>query len=388
MGALHVLFFTTLCFLAKAVPISQRTSFPSLCSVSALPEGKQLVECDVREGQLLDYRDLRKWTASKPSSHKYHVSIKCFGGKLFLPWPYRAQRVVSLQVQDCHVYGMFSEWNMTNVLADEMEYLETANIVVHNTIEELFNRLSNIDKLRPDYDCGQQTLVTTLVRNVKYEFDVTVDDFITHQHLMDKLLTQDPNQLFIESRPKNYKCVYPQLRYLENSGNTNMAKLHFKIIEETSEYPALEVYDLSSNIFRKIPKELRNIDFRLFPKLRKIDLSKNKIKQISFNFPSQNSAQKSIFIDMSNNRIDKIPESLVDNLRKNPNVIIDFRSNPLQCSCELLPFRQYMDTRYTSPSLMELREVTCITSDNQNNIATHSLMDSQFEENFCGGPIA
>ena len=388
MGSLNVLYFLILGFSAfvKAGPVLKRTSFPTLCSVSSLAGDKQLVECNVRDGQFLDYRDVRDWTAGKPSSQRYHVSIRCYGGKIFLPWPYRAQRVVSLQVHDCHVYGMFSEWNKTNVLADELEYLETANIVVHSSIEEIFNRVSNINKLRPDYECGQQTLVTSLVRNVNYDFDITVDDFLKYQHVMDQLLTQDPNELFIGKRPKNYKCVYPQLRYLENSGNSNMAKLHFKIIEESTEYPALEVYDLSSNNFREIPAELRNIDFRLFPNLRKIDLSKNKIEQISFNFPAQESVQKSIFIDMSSNRIDSIPEKLVEDLRRNPNVIIDVRSNPLQCSCELLPFRQYISTRYSSPSLSELRDVTCIAPDNQNNIVTHSVMVNRFRGKFCGRP--
>ena len=369
---------------AKAGPVLQRTPIPTLCTVSSLAGGKQLIECSVGEGQLLDYRDLRDWTAGKPSSQNFRVSIRCFGGKLYLPWPYRARSVGSLQVHDCQVYGMFSEWNSTNNLADELEYLEIENIVIHSSIEELYNRISNIDKLKPDYDCGQRTLKTSMVRNVNYELDITADDFLKHRNLMDQLLSQDPNQLFIENRPKTYKCVYPQLRYMENSGNSNMAKLHFKILEESSEYPALEVFDLSDNNFHDIPAELRNIDFRLFPKLRKIDLSKNKIKQISFNFPTQNNAQNMILIDMRGNKIDSIPKLLVEDLKRNQNVIIDVRSNPLQCNCELLPFRQYINTRYATSPLLKLREVTCRAPNKQNNIVAHSVMDNQFEATFCG----
>ena len=378
----YIFYLTFLCATEYVLSrsVSQTSPVSSVCSGPVQQGGRQIVECIVREGQTLDYRDVREWTAADQSGKGLHISIECLGGDIFLPWPYRARNVVSLRIQGCNVRGMFSEWNSTNTIPDALEYLEITNIVIYSSIKEMYERITNIGNYSSDFECGQRTLKYDLVRNVRYHFEVTEDDFAIYQQLM----MQDPNDLFILNKPKSYKCVYPSLRYLENSGNPNIAKLHFKILEDRTEYPALEGYDLSNNSFTEIPVELRNIDFRLFPKLRRIDFSKNNIESIQLNFPVHNTAQNLIFIDMSSNSIRTIPKDIVDKLVRHENVLIDLRSNPLKCGCSLLQLRQYLIRRYSSPQLRVLREVTCEAEGSQpNSTALYRLLDSNFKTMFC-----
>ena len=355
-------------------PLQQKIAVSSVCSGPFLQAGKQIVDCVIREGELLDYRELRDWTATFDPQERLHVSLECFGGAVFLPWPYRASNVVSLQVHDCEVQGMFSEWNLTNNIPDQLQQLEMTDIVIQTDIKEMYERLMNIANYTSDFECSQRTLEYDLTRNVRHHFDITMDDMNFYQQIM----LQDPNKLFIQNRPKNYKCVYPNLRYLENSGNYNMAKLHFKILEDRSEYPELEVYDLSNNSFTQIPTELRNIDFRLFPNLKRINFSKNKIKDISLKFPRTKSAHDLIVIDLSENRIKHIPLMIVGELTRNQNVIIDLRANPLRCDCSLLPFRRYLAIQFAKHRFDLFRDVTC-----QRNNQVFRVLNRNFESEFC-----
>ena len=361
-----------------SLPLFREPGLLPACSDPFFQAGKHIIECVIMEGEVLDYRELREWTAMLETNDKVHVSLECVGGAVFLPLPYRARNVLSLRVHGCEVLGLFSEWNQTNVIPDELEYLEITDVVIQTSIRDVFERVMNIANYTSDFECGQRTLKYELTRNVRYDFKINMEDFDIYLQIM----AHDPNQLFIQNRPKNNKCVFPYLRYLENSGNHNMAKLHFKILEDSSQYPALEDYDLSNNSFTKIPMELRNIDYRLFPKLKSINFSKNRIRSIDIKFPTKRSTQNLIVIDLTDNMLDTIPASIVDELIRNPNVIIDVRSNPLKCDCSLMPFRRYMISRYAKRKFHSLRDVTCQVK-RQQGTSVFRLLDNQFGSLFC-----
>jgi Leucine-rich repeat (LRR) protein len=112
----------------------------------------------------------------------------------------------------------------------------------------------------------------------------------------------------------------------------------------------LETLILSANYITSIqPGVLDNI-----PSLKRLDLSANDILILdTFTFPAS-------FIDFSQNRVTIISSAVIS--RFTPSLQLNLTGNPFDCSCDLIPFIQWIaNNKISESTLVNLSEYKCVS---------------------------
>lgn len=320
------------------------------------------VVCNVTKGQILDYRDLRQWSANE-KDRKCSVTINCDGGLVYLPWPFKARNVMRLEVHKCTVLGFFSEMTMDINIPDELKTLILSDITVEIPFGKILELRNDNGQVSRSADCGQLTLETLIFKRIHYDLKMSPEerDGIRHQTTLVDSQTG-------HSTPHE-PCIYKNLKVLDESGSRRSGQYHLKLVPEYSQFPALEVYNMSDNEMDHVPETFRNLHSGKFPALRHIDFSKNFLRRFEFDFPKDPHSCKLEIVDLHDNMIDSISPQTTEQLNIIGNILVDLRHNPLKCDCRLAPFRNYLEIQYRKTSDTQKRQlVSTITCSNSSSL--------------------
>lgn len=337
-----------------------------------------IVQCNVNKGQILDYKDLRSWSLTQ-QNRKYAVKITCDGGFVYLPWPFKAMNVISLEVYKCNVLGFLSELTVKLNIPDELKTLVLSDISVEIPFQEMLHLRQRIDQVPKSTDCGQLTMEKLVLKRMHYDLIISPEerDGLRKANLADNAAHSS----------KNHKepCVYKHLKYVDESGSRKYGQYHLKLIPEYSKFPALEVYNMSGNDMDHVPSTFKHLHSGKFPALRHIDFSNNFLRKFEFDFPKDPKECRLEIVDLHNNQISSVPSKVTQQLKNIGNIFVDLRNNPLRCSCNLAPFRQYLESQFHRTNDSEKRNIVTDTKCMNGSILKGkrneiSVMNAKFEK--------
>ena len=120
-------------------------------------------------------------------------------------------------------------------------------------------------------------------------------------------------------------------------------------------YPDLEMLDMTSNEIKTLPVNV----FKNQSKLTRLNLSKNYLSFIEFNFAHMTNLRR---LDFSNNlliRLDRAMRDKIDSFKlKSPEFMLGLRGNPIECSCDSLDFLEWIYRRQSM--MMWYKHYTCL----------------------------
>lgn len=348
------------------------------CNSTYNRDGVNTMRCIVRKGEVLDYREIRNWS-EKESKGKLSFHISCEGGFVYLPWPFKAKNVISLEVEMCTVLGLLSEMTISQTIPDELTSLKLSNVSIEIPMAEMIYLNNNINHVQRNTDCGQLTLERLILKDIHYDL---------------KMTPEERNEIQRGTYPSNnadhgsvkQKCVYNHLKYIDESGSRQNRQYYLKLIPEYSEFPVLEVYNMSNNDLDHIPESFRHLHSGKFPSLRHIDFSHNLLNDFEFDLPKDPKSCTLEEVNLSNNRITHISPGVTRQLKAVGKILVDLRGNPLRCSCGIVLFRQYLESLYASTNDVEKRrrafEMTCFGRSAVNGkFAEITILDKTFDTN-------
>ncbi|KAK3086567.1 hypothetical protein FSP39_020338 [Pinctada imbricata] len=309
--------------------------------------------CRVIVDDFWTFQTYREWSDQFRGQRLVNLDIRCKpGGAVFLPWPMKAKSLNVLTVEGCLIKGYFAEFMNETLYPDSMRILKMRNCVIQVDINQLIERSFLLDQVSRSYDCGQETLVMNVVTNITYLF-----------HPMERvefdLLSAAFDALVKHNHNSKYRCQYKNLRTLEQTISNTRSKLFFENLAESSEYPRLKFLNLSANSIPYTSKFLRNWS-KYFPVLEELDLSHNDIENFEF-LPSADSRTKPLLINLQFNKIRKVPDTILNELKGNSPVIVDLRNNPIDCRfCSSRLLKTYLQEVVTMDSSHgDLQDVKC-----------------------------
>lgn len=365
--------------LVAAIPLGTGNNL-SMCDHVVTGGGsKKVLSCRVNSGQTMDYRHLRAWSETEARG-KYFVQIACNGGRLFLPWPFKAKNIISLEVQGCLVEGFLSEMTKKQTIADELQSLILSKVSIEIGLSEMFELRNNINKISEDTDCGQMTLENLVLQDVHYDVKATPEerDGLVHMHTNSPTHAKMPH----ETSPK--KCIYPNLKYVDESGSRKGGQYYLKLLPDYSYFPKLEIYNMSRNELSHIPEFFRKLQTDKFPSLKLIDFSNNFLRSFEFELPVEGKHSNIEVVDLHGNDIAALSPEVTKKLEHLGTIFVDLRENPLHCNCRLRDLRQYLENQYRRTRDLQIRqrvsETTCmLRSASFGKLDRMSLMDVIFD---------
>ncbi|KAK3085696.1 hypothetical protein FSP39_007385 [Pinctada imbricata] len=192
---------------------------------------------------------------------------------------------------------------------------------------------NTIDTVNKDYQCGcEDTVQRYISRNITYGF---------HQEIMSGMssdkgleIMQAGDRFLAKTRNIPYNCVYKRLTYYDQSISASKAKLFMELSTDNSRYPVLRFYNLSRIGVDRIHQQVMRW-YRYFDKLEYMDLSRNKITELQFedSVKAYEGDYPDFTLDLSYNKISEITAQHIERLSKIPNMFIDLKENPINCSC-------------------------------------------------------
>ena len=325
-----------------------------LCDIIIHKDKTSEIKCMVGQNQALDYRTIRDRIVKE--NKKFSVSINCTsGGLVGLPWPMKAKNVVEITVIGCKIDGFLSEMTVQHTAADELRSLLLSDVSIEIPLSDLYHLSVHPDKITRDADCGQLTLESITFRNIHFQLEMTTEE---RQGRGNEMLHFGGHN--DKLHPHTTTCVYSKLEYLEETASRVMGHYYLRLIPDHSEFPRLEVYNVSNNNLDHVPHELRHLVSKKFPLLKRIDLSNNALSAFEFVVPEKSNVK---MVDLQNNQISSLPPITVKKLKRIGTIFVDLRRNPLICSCTLSPLRRYLQLQYESAKDVKTRkqvsDITC-----------------------------
>ena len=351
-----------------------------LCDIIIQKDKTSEIKCTVGQNQALDYRTIRNRVAKENKT--FSVTINCNnGGLVGLPWPMKAENIVELSVTGCVIDDFLTEMTVEHTTADALKSLILSDVSIEIPLRDVYHLSLNPNKITRDADCGQLSLESITFRNIHFELEMLPED--RHGHGNEMLHYGGHHE---KLHPHTINCVYSNLKYLEETASRVMGHYHLKLIPDHSEFPKLEVYNVSNNNLDHVPHELRQLVSKKFPLLKRIDLSNNALSAFEFIVPEKNSKAFSVkTVDLQNNRISTLPSKTVKKLKQIGTIFIDLRRNPLKCSCALSPLRKYLQLQYENANDVNQRkqvsDITCTrTAKMPGKQREVSLLDPNFDK--------
>lgn len=307
----------------------------------------------------LDFNDFREWTSKLSEATKVILEVSCSkNGRIFLPWPMKANGLIKLEVTGCTLEGFTSEFNKSSKLVDELQDLVLDNCVSKTSLDNIFNIIYK--PVSQEFDCGQETLHSAVRRNMSYSFKESKHQKLTKHQV--HLLMSSADVLINKAKHAQYICRYPNLEHIDESTSRSRSKFYLRLMTSYSEYPKLHTFLLSDNGYTRIPQEF--VDWQTsFPQLEYLDMSKNNIAKFNFlgtSLKGNGIRKRPLVVNLSYNAITVIPINIVDYVTATVPVIVDLTGNPLNCDCNFLRYKRYvMDVLHKYPMFRRLSAITC-----------------------------
>lgn len=339
-----------------------RNYFDRKCPVN---NRKGVRKCKIYiDNNTLNFNDFRVWTSELAESTKVALEVSCGpNGRMFLPWPMKAKGLVKLEVRGCTIEGFTSEFNKTSKLVDELQDFTLDSCVSVMSLDDIFDLIYT--PVSQEYDCGQQTIHSSVIRNMTYSFpDLNPKDQSLNTHQED-LLMSSADVLVDKSEQTRYTCSYPNLEYIDMSTSRSRSKLHLRLMTDHSKYPKLRTFLLSDNGYKRIPQELINWR-KSFPQLEYMDMSKNSITKLDFlgtSFNRRIRRKRPLVVNLSYNSVKTIPYNIVEYMNGTLPIIVDLTGNPFSCDCNFLRYKKYvMDVVRKYPKFKRLSLIKCYST--------------------------
>ena len=358
-----------------SIAAPSRTQGLSLCDTSYGNPGNNIVQCKLKKEHFLDYKSVRLWTEKEQG--KYSVRITCTGGgTVFMPWPFNAKNVQSLEVYGCSVQGFLSEMTLVPAFPHELKTLILSSVSIDLPLKSMVSLQTNIDKVPLKTDCGPTTLETMVLRDIHYDLKITPED-------RDKVKKLKIGRNSDTKHATTKRCVYPSLKYIDESGSRKNGKYHLKLVPEYSEFPKLEVYNMSGNNLNHIPQGFKHLHSKKFPVLKYVDFTNNALKTFEFEFPKDLASCSLQMLDLRRNQITSMPTTAVQKLKELGTVLVDLRQNPLRCDCSNKIYKELIYQQFqTSKDIRKrtlLSDITCSQKDFQTgHVTERSLLNFTF----------
>lgn len=357
------------------VCISSHPAGPSLplCNVEKRRISERTLYCVVNKGQYLDYNKIRTYTSTLSKRVKVKVAINCVnGGRIWLPWPFFAENVVSLHVDGCLNEGLLSERNAKQAKRSLLKRVILTNIRHRVSLTELHDSIVNANNVSKEYYCGLTNAEQQIFKNMQYVFppptgsveELMMIEDLTSKSSLDQLLSS------------TVVCTFPNLKYLENSGSRSFSTFHLKLME-SNQYPKLRVYSLRNNSLGRLPPEIASLQLDFLPNLTRLDLSNNQITSADFQM-GRKTGTKSLLISLRDNMIRTLTPKVLQEIQSN-RIILDIRENPLECSCDLFSYGAYLAGLNFRIATDIRRGTTCQDA----TLTQRVLTDKQFELKLC-----
>ena len=282
--------------------------------------------------------------------------------KVALPLPVKALYLWYVVVDNCTVIDHLMEYNIQHKYPDYLAVFEITNSIITVDSLEFFTKARDYQNTSRDFYCGSERLEKIVLRNNAETFTLqqsahanlfasnvamndiqeirpqsfhsvtasTVDLPGTEAEMNDIIKKLSQDHLMSE-----YRCIYKNLKFLEESYQEVSSRHHSHFMLENGRYPQLQYFNMShSNIQNMGPHML---DWRrYFPKMKYMDLSYNQIKYFSALTDNGMSSDPSGVLDLRHNNITTLtPEDLKALQLQSFTVLVDIRNNPIVCDCNL-----------------------------------------------------
>lgn len=119
------------------------------------------IHCRVTGNNVWHFATLRNWLHGLPNISVFLRTECSNGGKISLPWPMKAQRLVGLSVSNCILMDKYADFKNPEIYStpDQLRVLEIRDSSWESD-ESSFSTMKSPDSLShltPEYDCGQHS---------------------------------------------------------------------------------------------------------------------------------------------------------------------------------------------------------------------------------------
>lgn len=276
----------------------------------------------------------------------------------------RAPGLVEVRVRDCILLDKYDDFGTSaEKLGDFLRVMDLRNSTWLVELEDL-GILSQLENLTSDYDCGQDSsIVEYIYRNIRditmlnntvltTSSDTTADAGVEFKDLLQTIANVD------------LSCKYEKMEVYDQSENIAFPLHHFEFLVFRAKYPSLRIMNYSYIGLKAVPQQLKEWA-RYFPKLELIDLSHNRINDLTFEFPY--AADVNMTLRLHYNNVSKISVDILKNWATMPKLFVDIRQNPIDCGCDLgnLLAQFKNETAWKGPAMNYYRsyvpDLTCFT---------------------------
>ena len=166
--------------------------------------------------------------------------------------------------------------------------------------------------------------------------------------------TLDLSDNFCLNVTSTFFIAFASLECLNISGNLFQRSFDPKLYQTANQLFAnldkLRSLDISRSRLYTLPATI----FEYLPNLQKLILADNELTEWTANL---NKCQRLTFLDVSDNVLDRLPESLTDHLdsivAKGNDMTLRMANNPVECSCASLPFLRWMFHTHVNVTLRQ-----------------------------------
>ncbi|XP_052091387.1 toll-like receptor Tollo [Mytilus californianus] len=295
------------------------------------------VICDVTKGDqwsLDDFRELMNDTKkSYLGDGQFTLEIECHGGgNISIRQPIKLPEMTSLTVRNCYITDYYDYDFSQEVLS------------IESVLQNLKFTNCKIVYRRSDYVKHIQTNFEKLLAYEKCQISNTLRTFIFHNSSFDdyypgRQLT--PKELKLELDYENElrflrKCAHNNLTYVEMSSLSPFsAEVMINDLLQNGIFNSLNVINLTNNGLERVPSSLfTDSMYQTINKLKKIDLSRNKIEDISFLYKYYD-FDGILNVDLTRNKITELSNLDTNKLKSFSRLRneVNIRENPLICTC-------------------------------------------------------
>ncbi|XP_064610822.1 toll-like receptor Tollo [Liolophura sinensis] len=286
------------------------------------------ISCRLTHGSLAlsDFRTWSNGTDGQPIVLKI-LCVNKLNTSLSFPWPFKAPRLIYLQIVNCRIPDFYSEYTTDfNDLRLDFRVLILKKVDTTLTMTQLYERTQNVLNISKDVACSSEKVEKVVLEKVTPTF---IPD--------DPKLVSRAEEILIDWIRKRklipYRCQYKYLQYFDESKNDRYSRppLHLASQQLTSAFPRLLLYNLSHADYNVLPKGLERWRYG-YPSLRYLDLRWNNISDFVF-IDYGRIADGVGEIDLRYNNISRLTAENVQTLADLKTAVINLRNNPLSCDC-------------------------------------------------------
>ncbi|KAK6185301.1 hypothetical protein SNE40_007564 [Patella caerulea] len=312
---------------------------------------------------LVDLKQLNNFTTNLPDL-TLNVTIECSaGGNLSMTWPMKIPGLVVLKIQGCVIYDFINDWNNQKLegtpdTLQSLTLVDSGFLINFTLFFESFTGIVNVSR---EWNCGHDTTLKRIVmRSFNAHIDMTEFELVPQNPNIDPMLME---QFILDIEKMGSDCRYEQLEYLEESAEDVVNAFQVRLMTSDSHYPNLKYLNFSNSQWQEIPPVLNDFNLK-YPKLEYIDFSNNFISKVTLRIFS--TYDKDRVLDVRNNNITTLAvQDIKDWVKRLPNMFVDIRNNPLDCSCIKQEFiYQVQDEDWFVGDLFKykyIRNMTCAT---------------------------